>query len=551
MRADWRRLAIAAASAATLAHAQSAAPPFVAASPGLAAEAGRADPEGGFGRRKTYSRIEVLGATVFTQAELQRLLEPFTGRALSAADVEAARRTLTRYYVDRGYVNSGATVAQGADPSVLTLRVTEGRLTRLQVKGLGRLDEDYLKARLVPSWDAPLNVDRLRDRFQLLLSDPLFDKLNARVLPGRGVGEAILDVEVTRGRPYALAVFADNYRPPSIGSRVAGVSGAFYNALGRGDVAEASVQGGKAGRDSLRGTFGYGFPVTFRGTWATVQYDRGRSSVIEEPLSDLDIRSRITVLDAGLSQVLLETPGTKVTIGFAHSERDSRTWLLGFPFSFVAGERDGVTRSHGERAWFEAALRGESQAFGTRLGYNRVRDNLEPIARLAAVQPDRAYAFWQLQAQHSVRLPFDDSMIASRALFQGTRDGLLPLDGVPIGGVASVRGYRENQFIRDKAALASVQWDRFVLGNADSRHSVQAGIFYDYGRGRGRAAPPVTLSSVGVATNVRIAGDFVARVAWGHRLSHPSAVDGLHGDLQDHGVHLYLGYEVFGRSGKR
>ena len=82
------------------------------------------------------------GNTVITTQELQKIAAPYFGRQLYPADIEELRRALTQYYVDRGYVNSGALLATetATGPGILSFRIIEGRVSRIQVRGLERLD---------------------------------------------------------------------------------------------------------------------------------------------------------------------------------------------------------------------------------------------------------------------------------------------------------------------------------------------------------------------------------------------------------------------------
>ncbi|MEO8280607.1 MAG: POTRA domain-containing protein, partial [Ideonella sp.] len=194
------------------------------------------------------------GNTVVSTDDLQALVAPHINHDLSAADLEAMRIGLTRLYVDRGYVNSGLRIKRvDAAAGVIEFDVIEGRLVAVQLTGMERLDDDYVLARLRRPDDGPLNLDQLRERFQLLLDDPLFERMNARLIPGQAPGEAVLAVDVKRARPYEIRLFANNYRPVSIGAASVGVSGLVRNLTGRGDLLEASLQAPAEGGGDLRG----------------------------------------------------------------------------------------------------------------------------------------------------------------------------------------------------------------------------------------------------------------------------------------------------------
>ena len=70
---------------------------------------------------------------------------------------------------------------------------------------------------------------------------------------------------------------------------------------------------------------------------------------------------------------------------------------------------------------------------------------------------------------------------------------------MPIGGVNSVRGFRENQLIRDKARIFNVEFEAPIHQDAQRQLFAALVPFYDYGHGRSANAPSATLSSAGVA----------------------------------------------------
>ncbi|MCX7168848.1 MAG: ShlB/FhaC/HecB family hemolysin secretion/activation protein, partial [Proteobacteria bacterium] len=245
------------------------------------------------------------GNTVFPTGELEAIAAPYLRRNIGMPDLEELRLKLTRHYVDRGYVNSGVLQAKESSSGVAVFEVIEGRLTAIHLRGLERLDENYVARRLAKDRDGPLSIDVLRERYQLLLDDPLIQRMNARLMPAARLGEAILDIDLVRARPYQLTAFVNNYRPPSIGSEAAGMSGWVRNLTGYGDVLEASLQDSPRDGGSPRASLGWRMPINQQGTQLSLQLEHGRSSVIEEPIQTLDIKSTLDSRDIGLSQNLV------------------------------------------------------------------------------------------------------------------------------------------------------------------------------------------------------------------------------------------------------
>ncbi len=493
-------------------------------------------------------RIRFSGNTVFGEAELAALARPLEGRDLSVAELEELRQRITRFYVDRGYVNSGAVIAEGSLASgILTVTIVEGKLEAVRVHGQERLRESYIASRLDPHAGAPFNIEAMRERFQLLLGDPLFDRLHANVVPGPTPGTAFLDVEVVRALPYEAAIYANNYRPPAIGEYWGGVSARVRNLTTLGDTLDASIEAPiQGGNHEPRGEVAWRAPL---GPWQTdvsALWSRGRTSVVEEPARVLDIVSDLTTMEAGIGQKIYEDLRHRVALGFTASRRENVSTLGGERFSFLLGEPEGVTRIRSERFWQEYSYRREAGALVLRSTFARNRNNFEDIAALpAAVETfAKANRTWIGQAYASHEFAEHDAQAWIRTTYQHTTDHLVPLDALALGGVNSVRGFRENQLLRDRGGFVNVDADARVYGNAERQQSLRVGAYLDEGVGWNQGGEHVRIGSIGAALRARwrrLRADlYVALHRWrGDAVPHTS------GALQDHGVHFQLTWSIF------
>ncbi|MBX3669892.1 MAG: ShlB/FhaC/HecB family hemolysin secretion/activation protein [Rhodocyclaceae bacterium] len=443
--------------------------------------------------RGVLKAVEFHGNSVIASTELATVAEMYLGRSVSEADLEALRLALTRHYIERGYVNSGAQLGEFKDGR-LQVELIEGRLTGMRLRGLERLDESYVVARLAPDEQAVLNIDSLRERFLLLLENPLFARMNARLVPGERPGEAVLDLDISRARPYQLTLFANNYRPPSTGSQAYGVSGWVRNLTGQGDLLEASAEDALAAESSGRYSLGWRMPLTRRGTLLSLQYEHGRSSVVEEPLAVLHIRSVLDSRDIGISQTFVETLAHKFTLGANRVWRENSTTLLGQPFSFTGGEPDGKLRVRAWRYWAEYSHRTETRALALRYTLSSARNNIQDAPGV----PDHAYRIGLAQMQFAQRVSDAGAQVILRATRQDTTSMLPSLDRMALGGIYTVRGYRENQLIRDTGSIVNLELDFPLLQNAAPDWRVNLVPFYDWGRGKNQNETAATLSSAGL-----------------------------------------------------
>lgn len=487
------------------------------------------------------------GNTVIPTTELDTLVAPYIGRPLNAFAIETLRQSVSRLYVDRGYVNSGALLGTDAiSGNTLRLDIVEGKLTALQLHGMQRLYDDYLRQRLCPDPDAVLNMDSLREQFALLLGDPLFERLNARVLPGANLGEAVLDIEVQRARPYQLSAHVNNYRPPSVGANTTTLSGWVRNFTQVGDVLEASVQDSAQGEAGRRYGVGWHLPLNQRGTQISLQIDRGQSSVIEQPLQNLDIRSTLDSQDWGLSQVLFESLRHKFSVGLNRSQRTNRTTLMDQPFSFVAAEPTGATTVLTTRFWQEYSLRSEKQVLALRSTLAASSNNLQdsaivPGMPLPASQNAR---IWLGQFHYARQVQDNGAQFIVRGTLQRSADSLVALERMAIGGVGSVRGFRENQLTRDQGTVLNLEYDYPLISNAGKGLNLALVPFYDWGWGRNQGEDGDTLAALGLGVRLR-QGGFKLDFAVARRQIAPSTITSEGGNLQDKGVHLQLGYDFF------
>lgn len=473
------------------------------------------------------------GASVIDDAALQRLAAPWLGRPLRALDLEDLRQTLTRAYVERGYVNSGAVLDDDAlQDGVLTLRLVEGHITGVRQTGLQGLSETYLASRLVRR-DEVLDVPRLQERFELLLADPLFARIQARLLPGAAPGQALLDLEVERARPWQLALFANNHLAPAVGAAQAGVEGGAHNLLGWGDALGAVVG---ASEGSVNGDASWQIPLGGTRTLLALRLARGNSALIEEPVAVLDIDSRVDTREITLSHPFVDAPRRRWLLGLTHARRSSRTTLGGEPFSFVSGEDSGTTRIESWRLFQELTLRRARHVFALRASLILGRNNLAADSELPGVAP-RRYRLWQLQGQAVLAQDEGGRRIVLRGQAQHAADRLVPLEQMALGGRYTVRGYRENQFVRDNGFALGAEWHWPLWRDEARRASLTLIPFAEGGRAWNRDEPRARLASLGLGLAWTFA-ELEGELNFARRLER-RPID-THGNLQDHGIHLML-----------
>jgi hemolysin activation/secretion protein len=480
------------------------------------------------------------GNTVFSEETLGAIADDFVGKKVTLADLEELRYRLTRHYTDQGYINSGAVLkpGQNVDEGVILYQIREGRLNAVRVKGTGRLRPSYVRNRIWSDPEHPLNTQALQERFQLLLQDPLIERLNGELLPGTEPGSAILDLDVTRARFYRLSLGADNYRPPSTGAERVYTAGVLHNLSGYGDTLDFSL-GASGG--IIEGFAGYTFPITARDTLLDLRFSRSDNAIIEEPLEDLDIKSEMWGLGLGVFHPVYRSLRRTATLGIILARRESQTFLLGEPFPFALGVgEDGKSRTTALRLSQELLDHTAKHALALRSTFSL------GIGALGATVhgqdlPDSQFFAWLGQTQYARRLGEQGTQLILRGDVQLANDQLLDLERIAVGGIRTVRGYRENELVRDNGYALSAElrypvWRGETLGPAESRLHIAA--FMDFGTAwnRGQSTHQDYLHSVGLGLLWTLRHWVSGEIYFAHAIREPSPRQEY--NLQDSGIHF-------------
>lgn len=511
--------------------------------------------------RIQVKEIRLEGNTKFTNEELaKKVTAKYLNRPLTMEDLESLRLELTKYYVDRGYVTSGALIPdQASTEPVITIQIVEGRLAQVNIDGNRWFRRTYFDTRFHLSAGPPVDVPALQERLQILQSNPRVERINAELRPGLVRGESILDVRVKDANPFRAWLEFNNYLSPAVGAEQGSITLVDQNLLGFSDTLSLQY-GGSAGVHPIL-NFSYSLPVTAQDTTISVYYRRFHFSVVEDPFDALDITNRSQIIGSTIRQPLFRTPRQEfgVSVGFDYEENTS--FLMDQPFDLIQGATNGAFKLAVFRFTQDWVHRSENQVFSAlsrfSLGIGALGATTTPTPDL----PDGRFFSWLGQAQWLRQLPFWRTQLLGRGLVQLSNDHLFSLEQTSIGGRTSVRGYRAFSLIRDNAILASLEARIPVpwLATKAGRDALFIAPFVDFGHGwhttiSNPLGVPKTLASIGLGAiaNLGAIADYWPRlkflegshaeIYWGQQLNH---FRGGNGNLQDHGVYAQVVVQAF------
>ncbi|TAD83146.1 MAG: ShlB/FhaC/HecB family hemolysin secretion/activation protein [Oscillatoriales cyanobacterium] len=498
-------------------------------------------------------RFEFEGNTAFSDRELAELTKPFVGREITFAELIAVEAAVTQKYLAAGYLNSGAVIpANQTFPrygAVVKIQIVEGGVEEIAITGNRRLKSSYLRSRLAIATGRPLNRDRLLSALQMLQLDPLIANISAELQAGSRPEKSRLEVRVKEADSFSGEVFADNNRSPSVGSFRRGVEINQANLLGLGDRLEVSYAN-TDGSNEFNGS--YTVPVNPRNGTIRLAVGAASTNIIEEPFDAAGIEGKSRTYELTYRQPILEKPDRNLAVGVTLSRQESNTFLQGerFPLSQGANDR-GQTRVSAVRFFQEYVQRSSNQVFAARSQFS-VGTNLLG-ATVNDSGPDSRFLAWRGQAQY-VRLLAPETLLIVRSDIQLADRSLLSLEQIGIGGVQSVRGYRQDLLLTDSGAIASAEVRIPVWRVPQVKGLLQVAPFIDLGVGWNHSGEKANADSdkllgAGVGLLWQMGDRFNARLDYGIPLinARSSSRASLTGDrtFQEKGIYFRINYFPF------
>jgi hemolysin activation/secretion protein len=482
--------------------------------------------------RVEVRQIIVRGNTVLSPADIDRAMAFFIGRSLTFEELLQIRTAITNLYIEKGYATSGAFLPpQDVADGIIEIQAVEGELEKIEIQGLTRLKEAYVRDRIELATHPPINLRRLESALQLLQFDPLLSRVDAELKAGTSPGRSVLSLSLKEAPPLSVSVQLANEDAPSVGSvRESGIL-EYTNVLGVGDRFTAEI-GFTEGVDSY--DIRYAVPLNARDGTLALRYQDSNSEVIEDPFSVLDIRGKTRAFSVDFRQPLHRTPTNEFALGLSLDFRRSRTFLFeDIPFSFSLGPDDGeskVSVLRFSQDWIDRTPRRVLAARSQfSLGLNAFGATINEDA------PDGRFVSWVGQFQWVQAL--GEVISIARVTTQLTGDSLLPLEQFSVGGIDTVRGYRQNQRVADNGIIGSFEV-RVPIMRDDRLGVLHLAPFFDIGtvwnNDKSLSLPnPKTLLSIGLGLRWDISSYFSAQLDWGIPLNQ---VDDQGDTLQDNGI---------------
>lgn len=514
-------------------------------------------PEGGSPESEVEFKVKKFkleGNTVLEEEVVENILKNYRDRPVTFADLLELETELTNLYTDNGYINSGVVIPspQNVSSGVVTIQAIEGGVEKINVNVNGRLKEGYIRSRLRRGTKTPLNIEDLEEALRILQLNPLVENLNSELSVGLSRDRWELDVDVNQAPAFDPVLFVNNSRTPSVGSFQRGLELNHNNVLGYADRFGFVYKNTDGSND-----FDTSYSIPFNSLDGTVgfRYRYVDSDIIEGNFDDLDIESETDEYEFTLRQPILVSfdseSNQELALGFEFSRQSNSTTLLGeaFPLSPGAGEEEdddaGETRISAIRFFQDWTRRTRKDVFAARSQFSAGLDIFD--ATINESDPDSEFFSWRGQVQWLRQLKSSSNInLLLRSDIQLSGDDLVPLERFSLGGVESVRGYRQDALLGDSGLFVSAEVRIPFYRWSNGQSNLSAIPFVDFGtswsNGQDTNQDEDTVASLGVGVQLDLSDMLRARLDYGIPLVD---VEDSNDTLQENGVYFSVEYFPF------
>ena len=419
-------------------------------------------------------KVTVTGSTIFTPEELKAIVQSIEGRSVSLAEIENTVKEITRLYLAKGYITSRAILPeQEIEDGNIEIRVIEGSIADIKIEGNNRVDNDYIRRRLELGTDTPVRVDRIEERLQLLKAGSLVDDIEANLQPAPGEGQSNLVVDVDEANLFIWGANIDNYETVSTGAERVGVTIGYLDITGNQDSLITSFNHSlSASSWSFNGS--YSLPVNPKDGTLQLRTNIERNEIVGDEFESLDLEGNSELYEISFRQPIINTLQKEFALSAGFSFQESRDFLNGVRLS-------GTQRTNVLKFGQDYTRRDTKGVWAFRSQLNLGVDLFNATTEEVANGADGIFISWLAQAQRLQRLS-ENNLLVIQSDLQLTPDDLLPSEQFVIGGIQSVRGYRQNARLADNGFRLSVE-DRITIAKRkdDDTPLLQLAPFTDLG----------------------------------------------------------------------
>ncbi|MDY2636987.1 MAG: ShlB/FhaC/HecB family hemolysin secretion/activation protein [Phascolarctobacterium sp.] len=431
-------------------------------------------------------------SAVLTEEELAAITKPYEGQQVKLSDIYAIVEKINALYNDKGYVTCRAflppqTITDGA----VKLLLVEGRTGDATVSGNKYTKSKYIKNRLHLAMGEIANVKQLNK--DLLLFNAT-NSTQLRIMMKAGTKPGTTDYEITAYEPKrdTWTVFEDNAGSYSSGEYRTGL---FFNTKSLSGNCDALSLGTVYSEGTRAANAMYSRSLGRSGTKMNLLYSSNAVKVVKGDYEDM-IKGHANSYAIGFTQPILVNETTRSEVSLDYNRQNSKTDWLTPRINMVDDKVQDVALGYALTNY------GASHVFYQKHSYVRGYSKQEADMGTGAEPNNRHFGFYKFNALYQKLYKAGQMWnLRADAQWSGT-DGLVSARQFYMGGMYSVRGYKENFLGGDSGFTFSAEYAVPVINK-----NTNAFTFFDYGHvyGNGQSDDQHhILSSVGLGVRSTI-----------------------------------------------
>ncbi|MDE2027340.1 MAG: ShlB/FhaC/HecB family hemolysin secretion/activation protein [Candidatus Omnitrophica bacterium] len=463
--------------------------------------------------------VRITGTTVFDPKYLDFVWKPYLNKRVSFNDLNYMVRLIKRVYKDLGFLTTTAYLPpQDINHGDVEIRVVEGKLGRLRVEG-NRYFSTPSIAKYMHTYGGEVMDMGEMQRDVLRINQNRDLNVSAVLSPGQEPETVDVTLNASENLPWHASIGTDNQ-----GTRLTGrfrrlVNLSTTNFSGHEDT--LAFNG--AYSDFSSGYYlSYQTPVGTNGIKLGLDagYFQGK---LGYEYKQYDITNYTEIYDPNAAFELYLSPDLQVDlrtgIQFQNNyKKDARTYVTDEKLRLPYVAMDVIKTDPWGQTSFSPELTFGAPGF---LGASR-----EDNALSSRPETDGFFTKYNQYLSRTQAMPWG-SYIQIKSQFQAAVHTLPTSELLQLGGVGSVRGYPQGDYLADIGGYMDTDWyfpnylippSRRWFGTV-ARNDVEPFVFYDIGAGRlyrrftGEEGNKF-LSSIGGGIRIHIKGNFYLKLEW-------------------------------------
>lgn len=410
--------------------------------------------------------IKTSSSRILSEDELRAAINFPEAKSMSITSLQMIVNRINDAYKAKGFGTAQAILPpQTIKDGVVFIRLIEGVVGEVKVEGNKNLPSSYVSKRMKISQNELVDLKKLQRQLDFYNNTNMHG-LNAEIIPG-GAEESsdiILKVHEPKHRNYNY-MWVDNAGQTSTNIYRLGYGFENYG-LGHNDDRLNAIVYGSQG--VWAGSLNYDTPISHKGLRANIGYSRNRVKIVRGDLKDFDIKSNSNDIYAGLTYPLSVTTNNKLEV-FGEIHHKWSDTIYG-EIQDLNQERNCTSVKFGltDRAFDSHGLTYGQLSF-TRYISNETQNQEDNDKK------GNYFNAFVMRRQNLANKQFLTAKIYGQ---YSTKKDLPSTETLSIGGMASVRGYKESILSGDKGLYGSLEYNFPISKDAETLRSF---VFYDYG----------------------------------------------------------------------